>query len=280
MSRKFVFVANSRSGSFDQDKVDEILARANALGLGEPHPVYLPDAEAPTAGSVDKDDVIAVFGGDGTIGSVVRGLADWDGAVLVLPGGTMNLASKRLHGDVDSLEILEAIAAGKVRRTRPNVVRTDEGDSLAGVMVGPGTSWSDVREAMRDVDIANLAASTVRAFATTGSAAKVACLEPALGRAEGYPMIEVLPTSGGMEISGYHADDLGQFAVGLAALLRHDFRSGPCEAFEIDHPVVIGAVNGSPVGVLIDGDAVDERDKVALAVGPSRVDLLVTAPDA
>ena len=62
--------------------------------------------------------------------------------------------------------------------------------------------------------------------------------------------------------------------------MRHDFRSGPCEAFEIDHPVVIGAVDGSPVGVLIDGDAVDERDKVALAVGPSRVDLLVTAPDA
>lgn len=280
MTRKFIFVANSRSGSFDQAKVDEILARATALGLGEPHPVYLPDADAPDAGSVDADDIVAVFGGDGTIGSVVRGLADWGGAVLVLPGGTMNLASKRLHGDVDSLEILEAIAAGRVKRVRPNVVRTDEGDSLAGVMVGPGTSWSDVREAMRDIDIAGLAASTVRAFATTGSAARVACQEPALGRPEGYPMIEVLPTNSGMEISGYHADDLGQFAVGLAALLRHDFRSGPCEVFEIDHPVVIGAVDGSPVGMLVDGDPVDERKEVRLAVGASRVDLLVTAPDA
>ena len=280
MNRRFVFVANNRSGSFDQIEVDRILARAEQIGLGAPEQVLIPDAECPRSDELDPDDILAVFGGDGTVGSVLRSMAGWAGAILILPGGTMNLASKRLHGDVDSLEILDAIAAGRFQRTRPNVIRTAEGDSLAGVMVGPGTSWSDVREAMRDVDIAELAASTVRAFATTGGAARVACVKPAIGREDGYPIVEVLPTAEGMEMSGYKADDPGEFAVGLAALLRHDFRAGPHEAFDVTGTIELRAVDGSPVGMLIDGDPVEERDSVILTVGTSAVDLLVTAPDA
>src|SRR5688572_11847913 len=44
-------------------------------------------------------DCVAVYAGDGTVNTLVTGLYGWDGAVLVLPGGTMNLLAKRLHGD-------------------------------------------------------------------------------------------------------------------------------------------------------------------------------------
>ncbi|WP_435419100.1 diacylglycerol kinase family protein [Parerythrobacter aurantius] len=280
MPGRFVFVANNRSGSFDQALVDALMARAGELGLGVPEARYLPDNSCPSPGELSPDDIVAVFGGDGTIGSVIRSLAGWSGSALVLPGGTMNLASKRLHGDVAAMDIIEAVGGGRTRRRRPTVITSPVGDSLAGVMVGPGTSWSDVREAMRDLDLAGLASSTVRAFATTRGGARVICRDPAIGREDGYPMVEVLPTAGGMSLSGYKADDLGEFAVGLAALLRHDFRSGPCDSFDLADRVTIAAVDGAPVGILVDGDPIDPQQQVTLAVGTSKVDLLVTAPDA
>ncbi len=279
MDRRFVFVANSRSGSFDRDLIEELLAEAERTGLGKVELCLLPDAACPTPGSLGQDDLVAVFGGDGTISSVVRELAGWSGAVLILPGGTMNLASRRLHGEQDAIAILAAVASGKARRERPSVIRTSQGDSLAGVMVGPGTAWSDVREAMRDLDLTGLAASSVRAFATTSTGSRVACTVPPVGRSEGYPMIEILPTASGMELSGYHADDVGEFALGLAALLRHDFRAGPHESILLDGPVTLAAVDGEAVGILIDGEPVEEERQVILTVGSSEVDLLVTAAD-
>lgn len=280
MNRRFIFLANSRSGSFDRELVDEMLAEAERAGLGKAELCLLPDAVCPTPESLGEDDLVAVFGGDGTISSVVRELAGWGGAVLILPGGTMNLASKRLHGEQDAMAILAAVAAGQARRARPAVIRTAQGDSLAGVMVGPGTAWSDVREAMRDLDLAGLAASSVRAFATTSTGARVACTIPPVGRPEGYPMIEALPTASGMELSGYYADDVGEFALGLATLLRHDFRAGPHESFALDGPVTLSGVDGEDVGILIDGEPVEEERQVILTVGSSKVDLLVTAADA
>ncbi|UIP07283.1 diacylglycerol kinase [Erythrobacter sp. SDW2] len=277
MNPRFILVANCRSGSFDQSVIDELLARARVLNLGSVESVLLPDTECPLPSSLGKDDIVAVFGGDGTIHGVVNNLAGWEGAVLILPGGTMNLASRRLHGDADAMAILEAVAAGHARRTRPTVVRTGSRDSLAGVMIGPGTSWNEVREAMRDLNIAELAGSAVRAFSTTSSDSRVACYAPEIGRREGYPLIEVLPTTDRMELCGYHADDLGEFAIGLAALLRHDFRSGPHETFELDGSITLAAVDGSMVGMLIDGEPAEEVRQARLAVGSSRVDLLVTA---
>lgn len=279
MSPRFILVANSRSGSFDQSVIDELLARARALNLGSVESVLLPDAECPPSSELGEDDIVAVFGGDGTISAVINNLTGWEGAVLILPGGTMNLACQRLHGDADAMSILEAVASGNAKRARPTVIRTGAGNSLAGVMIGPGTSWNDVREAMRDFNLAELADSALHAFSTTSSDSRVACYAPDIGRREGYPLIEVLPTANGMELCGYHADDPGEFAIGLAAVLRHDFRSGPHETFTLDGSITLAAVDGSVVGMLIDGEPADEVRQARLAVGSSDVDLLVTAPD-
>lgn len=279
MAQRFILVANSRSGSFDADEVDRLLADAERLGLGRPELRLLDEVGCPERSAVDPGDLVAVFGGDGTINSVVGKLAGWSGAVLILPGGTMNLACHRVHGDVSAPEVLEAVARGAVRRARPNVIRTGHGTSLAGVMVGPGTSWGEVREALRDADVPRIAASTVRAFVTTTAAARIVCTEPPIGRAEGYPMVEVLPNANGMELSGYHADDVGEFAVGLVALLRHDFRSGPHDTFQIAERITLAALDGEAVGMLIDGETAPSSPSVTLEVGTCKVDLLVTAAD-
>jgi Diacylglycerol kinase catalytic domain len=247
--------------------------------LGSPELRLLDEAGCPDRTLLDADDLVAVFGGDGTINSVVQALTGWDGAVLILPGGTMNLASKRMHGDASAHEILQSVACGQARRARPKIICTPHGNSLAGVMVGPGTSWGDVREALRDADLRRVAASTVRAFVTTTAAARIVCTEPALGRADGYPMVEALPNAAGMELSGYHADDVGEFAVGLIALLRHDFRSGPHDSFQIGDRVTLSALDGEPVGTLIDGETAPSAANVVLTVGTAEVDLLVTAGD-
>lgn len=279
MDRRFILVANRRSGSFDQALLDDLLRRVETLGLGKARSVILPESECPGHDTLGPDDIVAVFGGDGTISAVVNSLAGWDGAVLILPGGTMNLACHRLHGESDAMAIIEAVAAGKSRRIRPHVIRTAAGNSLSGVMAGPGTSWNDVREALRDFDLAELAGSTAHAFSTTTSESRVACFAPDVGRREGYPLIEVVPTAEGMDLRGYHADHPGEFAIGLASLLRHDFRSGPHETYTLQGSVTLAAIDGSKVGMLIDGEPAEEVSEVRLAVGTSEVDLLVTASD-
>ncbi len=105
----------------------------------------LPDARALDAANVD---VVAVAAGDGTINATAAALDSWGGALLVLPGGTMNLLAKALHGDAVPTAIIAAVADPVATRTLPTV---DAGEhrAIVGAIVGPGASWVHSREAVR-----------------------------------------------------------------------------------------------------------------------------------
>src|SRR5690606_27542115 len=109
-------------------------------------------------------------------------LAGWSGAVLVLPGGTMNLLYHRLFGDQTMDQAIAAAACGNVRRHRPSIVRCPAGDAYAGVLAGPGAAWSHVREAMRKIDLLEMAVEAREAINETLSGPMIACREPKLGR--------------------------------------------------------------------------------------------------
>ena len=145
-ARKVWLVHNQSSGSNDEAALGALRDAIGIAGLERVGETCFPRDDAPTPAQLDAAgaDTLAIFGGDGTISSVVAGVAGWSGAVLPLPGGTMNMLARRLHGDATAPEIVNRLQNGVSELVRPTVLRSRHGTGLTGALAGPGTAWADV----------------------------------------------------------------------------------------------------------------------------------------
>ena len=271
-------LTNARSGSNTDDAIETLKSHCARCDISVSRTICFPDEDLPTAAALDEAGIteLAIFTGDGTLNAAITGLYGWSGSIMVLPGGTMNLLAKRLHGDAELAEIVDRINRGAARRVRPNVARCDAGDALAGLLVGPGTAWADVREAMRDMDIGEMAQGVSEAMAESTGGAMVHCREPAMGRDEGYPLIEITPSHRGLQLDGFHAEDAGEFLQQGLALLKRNFREGPHTRLGLMDDVVIESGDGSPINVLLDGEPATLSSRATFRVATCEVDLLAT----
>lgn len=279
--RKTWLVVNPASGSNDEEAFDSLCASCTANALAIDRVFRFPDDALPTAAELDaaEVDLVTIFTGDGTINAAITQLYGWGGAVLILPGGTMNLLSIRLHGDVPCDEIVARAARGEWRTIRPSVARCASGDALAGLMVGPGTSWYDVREAMRDGDVIGLAGGLVEAISESTAGAKVRLVDPAIGLEEGYPLLVMTPESGKIALAAYHSQSVADYAQQGVALLKRDFREGPHDELGAFAEMTLENVENEPLPVLIDGEMASLPPRARFAVAPCEVDLVATLPD-
>ncbi|WEK45467.1 MAG: diacylglycerol kinase family protein [Candidatus Andeanibacterium colombiense] len=277
--RPLWLVTNKASGSNSGTSLEELRDACAAAGLRIAGTSCFPDEDLPTARELDAAGVelVAIYTGDGTVNALVTSLYGWSGAVLILPGGTMNLLYHRLHGERELAEVLAAVAAGGARRCRPDIVRCgDRGDGLSGVMAGPGTQWNDVREAIRKVDLPALAAGTAQAIGSSVASPMIACRD--LGRPEGYPLVMLTPEQGGFVVDAYYAETLEEYLAHGLALLKRDFRDGPHDRLGKVAELTIENLAGDPVGLLVDGEPAEAGHSVRFALAPCEVDLLATEP--
>lgn len=271
-------VANPASGSNDEAALSALTRRCAQAGLCLTRTIAFPDEPLPTPADLDAAgvDVVAVFAGDGTINSLVTALDGWAGAVLVLPGGTMNLLSIRLHGSRDCDGIVDAVARGHGRRTRPGTVETAHGTALAGLLVGPATAWGGVREAMRDLDVPAIVGETVEAVSESTEGVPVCCASPPAGRAQGYPLLMLTPEDGHFSIKAYHAEGIVEYARQGLAILRRNFREGPHDDLGNFTNMTVASADGSAIDLLIDGEHAAGAGTVLCSVGACGVDLIAT----
>lgn len=108
-----------------------------------------------------QDDLLIVWGGDGTVACAIEQTAGQLPLLLALPGGTMNLLHKRIHGRVfDWRDCLQ-------RGLSLNNERWLAGGKAAGrafyvaLMGGTLTRLSKAREALRDGEILGAARKVV-----------------------------------------------------------------------------------------------------------------------
>lgn len=271
-------LANAASGSNTPAALEEVAACLAHNGILVDRSITFPDDPLPLPGELDAAGVrlMIVYTGDGTLNAALGKLAGWGGAVLVLPGGTMNLLSKRLHGDFTAPDIVALVAAGGARRRRVSRVAGACGDAYAGLLAGPGTHWGAVREAMRELDIAGIASGAAEALAKSSGETTVRAASPALGRRKGYPLIDLTPGEHGIQVNGYSADTPAEWAQQGWALLRRQFREGPHDRLGIVDEVTLENIDGSPVEVLLDGERCRAGSSVTFRVALSEVDLLAT----
>lgn len=239
-----------------------------------------PDDGAPSVDDLTSRqiDMLVTFGGDGTTSAVVTNAFGWDGAVLVLPGGTMNLLARRMHGDATPQEIVRRLhAGGIVKKVRPRIIRSRHGYGLTGVLAGPGTVWNDVREAMRNTDVVDFVTSTTEAIAWSANGPKVVCMNVDAKRDDGYSAITINPHEDGLEANGYHAETIGDYASQGVALLQRDFRGGPHDYLGRHPELRLACPDGAPMGLLIDGEPFDGAEQESFELMLCEVDLLATA---
>ncbi len=271
-------VANPSSGSNDDDALEALSHHCESAGLCLTRRIAFPEEALPTPAELDAAGltVIAVFAGDGTINALARALEGWGGAVLVLPGGTMNLLSLRLHGPRSSKEIVDSVVRGDMRRVRLSAIRADGHIALAGLLAGPATAWGEVRESMRELNVAAMVEDTVTAVSESTEGVPVRCIDPAAGRPEGYPLLMVTPQRGSFSIKAYHAEGIVEYAQQGLAILRRNFRDGPHDNLGNFTTMRMQSADGTGIPLLVDGEAVRSGATVRLALDECGVDLIAT----
>ncbi|WP_158915810.1 diacylglycerol kinase family protein [Caulobacter sp. S45] len=116
--------------------------------------------------SAHKLDLLIVLGGDGTIRSAAEACAASGPLLIALPGGTMNMLPKALYGDVTWQAALEATLADPVAQSVSGGHMGDKPFFVAAI-VGDPALWADVREAVREGDLAHALSKGSDALAKT-----------------------------------------------------------------------------------------------------------------
>ena len=144
------FITNPKSGTATPAKADALAALFAESGLTLVGRTAFPDDVLPTPASLDAAgvDTAVLYAGDGTINAAVAALAEWNGAILILPGGTMNLLAKLLHGPAEPAAIIAA-AVAHGRKVALPCVEAGGQRALVGLILGPAANWVRARELVR-----------------------------------------------------------------------------------------------------------------------------------
>ncbi|KCZ93909.1 diacylglycerol/lipid kinase family protein [Hyphomonas johnsonii] len=164
---KISALINADSGSTPGDSESLLRAALEEMGLAadvqpvEPHQLR----RAVDSALQTRPDALIMWGGDGSIACALSASGPSGPPVLALPGGTMNLVHKRLHGDVsDWKAILQATLANPV--SRPFAAGcVGERQFYVAAMVGKVTNLAAPREAARRGELLKAAEMAVQADA-------------------------------------------------------------------------------------------------------------------
>lgn len=277
--RKTWLVINPASGSYDDNAFGALCRCLHGNDIVPDKVIRFPEDALPDAADLDAAGIetVTIYTGDGTINALVTSLYGWSGAVLALPGGTMNLLARRLHGDADAPSIVARLCEGGGRRVRPGVVRCAAGDALAGLMVGPGTAWNDVREAMRETDLVAMAQALPDALRESTAGEMVCLADPPDRHEEGFPLVVMRPDDGKIALDAYHSETVADYAQQGAALLKRDFREGPHDRLGEFEAMTMASESGGPIDALIDGEPARLPATARFELAACEVDLWASA---
>jgi diacylglycerol kinase family enzyme len=194
--------------------------------------------------------------------------------MLPLPGGTLNLFHKTLHGDRGPEDILHDALAGKARRVHPPTILCDAGRAYIGVIAGPTTAWAEVREQFRSLSLSGLAETIPDAIDATlhGDGVRIR------GSDKSFQAINLTPKPDRILAEGLITDSAGSILSHGIAWLGGDFREGPSVDLSERRAVVIES-KGS-IGLLLDGEPAELPSGATYRLESSPLTFLATAPAA
>ncbi|MGQ3229797.1 MAG: diacylglycerol/lipid kinase family protein [Blastomonas fulva] len=257
-------IVNEASGSYDADVIADIVTRFADGGQPVDCVVRCPDDTLPTPERLEAEGVsiLAIYAGDGTTNSALKAAQGWDGDVLILPGGTMNLLARALHCEHSCQDII-AYACRDRHTRRLNTVQIGENIAYVGVIAGPTTSWAKVRENARHADVADLVFTTIPAAISESLSGPQVGIE---GHDGTYPAIFAAPRENTLALCGFTASSIGEVLAHAGAWLDGDFRDGPrVDLGEASRATLVSEADS--IGLLIDGEPADCAPGDTLVLG-------------
>jgi len=205
------FITNPGSGSATHEKCEALEAVFAERGLALAGRTGFPAQPIPSTEELAaaRADTVVLFAGDGTVNAALCALAEWDGAFLILPGGTMNLLAKQLHGDADPAAIVHA-AHDAARRVALPYVEAGPHHAFVGLILGPAAHWGRAREAVRKGSVARVFGAIRSAWRRTfGKGIRIAGVPGMRGR---YQAVFVAPAADALEVAAIDARDWASIA--------------------------------------------------------------------
>lgn len=216
--RRAWIITNPASGSTSPVRCAAIEQALTDAGVAIAGRTDFPADPLPDAATLDaaEVDTIVLFAGDGTINAALCALALWPGDVLILPGGTMNLLARALHGASTAEAIVATIAARApsgeaARRTALPHVEAGPHRAFVGLILGPAAHWVRAREAVRGGRWRRLAAAARGAWQRTFG--RGILLLGAPGLAGRYQAVMVRGEGGTLHLAAIDAQDWASIAA-------------------------------------------------------------------
>lgn len=271
------FITNPNSGTATRAKCEALEAVFEEGGLTLAGRTEFPDQQLPKAEELDraKVDTVVLFAGDGTINAALCALAKWEGAFLILPGGTMNLLAKGLHSETDPHKIVHAARQSDRRVALPYVI-AGKHRAFVGLILGPAAAWARAREAARKGRVSRLVGAAKAAWRKTFHLQGIR-VEGAPGLTDSYQAVFVTPDLHGLEVAAVDARDWGSIVQ-----LGWDWLTGDWVAA---HAVSEGwtqelRVHGrKPALALFDGEPVTLQPHEKIRSGKSLETFIATRKD-
>lgn len=271
--KRAILVSNSASGNAAAIDDGALIASLEQGGFEIVARTALPDVALPDRQSVEAQDIqtVVICAGDGTVSGMCKNLAGWPGEILVLPGGTMNLLARRLHGEITMADILPSLPQIQEEAAPIAVVVTDGCEIFTGMTVGPSTRWGEVREGMRQGDVEGLREMVPTAWSETMGEDGV-WLQGQPQAAYAGIFIEPFEANN-VNVIAFKANSVADMVGHGLAWIRRDFRTGPRDDLGI-MPSAVVTGDHAVTGVLIDGELEDRRLPLTCTAAMSSVRFL------
>ena len=263
---------NPAAGGVTADGEAKLRQALDAVGLGDAVIETLDHANSAAqinAIAETAPDLFIVWGGDGTLRSALALVGQKTPNLLLLPGGTMNLLTKSIHGDHPWSQILAATIKGPRQKMIPAGDLNGERFYCA-MLAGAPARFAEARESLRRGEIANV---------VTGAREALEALQPIHLTArvgEGYQcaddrlpvtsfigaMVGPLVKNGRMEISALtDTTTTGALSVMWTSFLS-DWRAAPGVKVIESDTLIIDSEEDDAIPVILDGETIDAGNRV------------------
>jgi diacylglycerol kinase family enzyme len=264
--RTLWFITNTSSGTATASRATAIEAVFADLGLVLAGHTAFPDDALPRITTLDaaKVDTVVLYAGDGTINAAIGALTAWDGEILILPGGTMNLLAKQLHGAADPAAIVRA-AMERGRAIALPFVAAGRHRAFVGLIIGPAASWVHARELVRSRRLRGLGRAVRSAWRRTFS--RGIRVEGVPGLRHHAQAIFVRPGPGQLDVAAVEAREWRAIAALGWEWLTGDWVA----AAQVTHvrAADLRIAGNKPVQALFDGEPVRLDPDVTIKIGMS-----------
>lgn len=269
---KTIALVNPASGGVTADGAQRMVAALEAAGVrgAEVLEVDLSACDSQLRRlAAQAPDLFVVWGGDGTLRTAMSTVGQATPNLLLLPGGTMNLLTRTIHGDKPWDKILTSTLEAPKRRKLPGGKANNE-LFFCAMLAGAPARFAEAREAIRRGELVKAAVEARAALDVLQN------LQLAARYSDGYSfggaslpttsiigvLVGSLAKDADMEIAAL-ADPTATGALNVVwTSFVADWRSAPGVTIVPASSLVIECEEGEEIPIIIDGEAMQAGSRV------------------